>query len=118
MKPTAESDELLLEHIGERIQRVFEYTRGERSGFDASTLVQDAVLRNLQVLAESTQRLSESLKKSEPSVPWSAIAEFRNVLRHEYPHIDFEVVWKVVDQVLPELDAAVDKVVRRVRGSG
>ena len=50
--------------------RIREYTGGERTAFFGSKMVQDAVVRNLPTLAESTQRLSESLRSTEPGVPW------------------------------------------------
>lgn len=71
--------------------------------------MQNAVLRNLQTIAESTQRLSGGLKATEPEVPWRAIAGFRNVLVHDYFKIDLDVVWSVVDRDLPELAAAIDR---------
>ena len=59
-------DRLYLVHISECIARNEQYVAGSREKFMASSLIQDAVLRNLQVLAESTQRLSDSLKASIP----------------------------------------------------
>ena len=55
MTPDTSSDALLLAHIRECLQRIHEYTRGARTRFFDSHLVQDAVIRNLQTLAESTQ---------------------------------------------------------------
>ena len=72
-------------------------------------MVQDAVVRNLQTLAESTQRLSASLKATEPDVPWDSIAGFRNVLVHNYLGIDLELVWNVVETDLPELKSAIER---------
>ena len=62
-----------------------------------STLIQDAVLRNLQILAESTQRLSDNLKSQHKEVDWRGISGFRNVLVHDYLGIDIEYVWQVVE---------------------
>lgn len=112
------SDRVLLEHIGECMDRILEYTGGERATFHASRMVQDAVVRNLQTLAESTQRLSVTLKDTEQDVPWRAISGFRNVLAHDYLHIDPEVVWSVVEQDLPKLAAAVQRMTCKVCSSG
>jgi len=46
--------------------------------------LQDAILRNLQVLCESAQRLSEESKSQHPEVDWRAMSGFRNVLVHDY----------------------------------
>ena len=109
MKTDPHTDLAMLEHIRGRIARIEEYTNRERSTFYDSHLVQDAVIRNLQTIAESSQRLSDGLKETEPEVPWRAIAGFRNVLVHDYFEIDLEVVWTVVDRDLPKLAAAMDR---------
>jgi uncharacterized protein with HEPN domain len=107
MKPAPESDRVLLAHIRECIDRIQDYTGGDRIAFLRSRMVQDAVTRNLQTLAESTQRLSEAVKATEPAVPWRAIAGFRNVLTHGYLGLDPEVIWSVVEKDLPDLAQAV-----------
>ena len=114
MKSGSEADRVLLDHIRECIERIEEYTGRERPVFFDSHLVQDAVVRNLQTLAESTQRLSEAIKDHEKDVPWRAIAGFRNVLVHGYLVIDLEVVWSVVEQDLPVLSSAVERMARSV----
>ena len=47
-------------------------------------MVQDAILRRLQTLAESTQRLSEDLQEKMPTIDWRSISGFRNILVHDY----------------------------------
>ena len=111
MTPDAHSDQVLLEHIRECITRIQDYTAGGRSAFYEALLVQDAVVRNLQVLSESTQRLSDSIKHTEPDIPWRAIRDFRNVLTHGYLQIDTEVIWSVVEKDLPALADAVDRMI-------
>lgn len=96
-------DRLYLIHIAECIGRIEEYVRGGRDAFMASTLVQDAVLRNLQTLAESSQRLSDDLKARHPDIDWRRIAGFRNVLVHDYLGVDTGLVWKIVENDLPPL---------------
>ena len=117
MKSGGQLDRLLLEHIGECMERIHDYTKGEEAAFRASRMVQDAVIRNLQTLAESTQRLSASLKNTEKDIPWRAIAGFRNVLAHDYLHVDLEAVWSVVDRDLPDLAAAIERMARSVHSS-
>jgi uncharacterized protein with HEPN domain len=107
MKPQRDADQILLSHIQDCIERIQEYTGGDQAAFVGSHLVQDAVIRNLQTLAESTQRLSDALKAREPAIPWSDIAGFRNVLTHGYLGLDTQLVWSVVEQDLPGLAQAV-----------
>ena len=110
-----DSDDVLLRHVAECIARIGRHTGGSRERFMTSELVQDAVLRNLQVLAESTSRLTEGVKATEPAVPWPEIRSFRNRLTHGYLAINPDIVWEVVQQNLPELDAAVHRMLSRKR---
>ena len=101
-------DKLYLIHIRECIERIESYVgAGGEETFMASTLVQDAVLRNLQVMAESTQRLSDALKSAHPEVDWRQIAGFRNVVVHNYLNVEPNRVWLVIEQDLPSLKRSV-----------
>ena len=101
-------DKLYLIHISECIERIESYIgRMGKEEFMSSALVQDAVLRNLQTLAESTQRLSEEMKKSRSEIGWFKITGFRNVLVHDYLGVDVETIWNIVEKELPALKNAV-----------
>jgi uncharacterized protein with HEPN domain len=91
------------------LDRIVEYTNAERSRFDTLRLVQDAVIRNLQTLAESSQRLSAEIKATEPQIPWRELAGFRNVIVHGYLGVDLGAVWLVVELDLPPLSEAVNR---------
>lgn len=112
------SDRVLLAHMRDCLDRITEYTNAERSRFDASRLVQDAVIRNLQTLAESSQRLSSEIKGTEPRIPWRELAGFRNVIVHGYLGVDLGAVWLVVEQDLPGLTAAVNRMATRLGPHG
>ena len=109
MIPGPEADRVLLAHMRDCLDRILEYSHAERARFDASRLVQDAVIRNLQTLAESSQRLSSEIKGTEPQIPWRELAGFRNVIVHGYLGVDLGAVWLVVEQDLPALCAAVNR---------
>jgi uncharacterized protein with HEPN domain len=100
-------DAVYLRHIAECIRRIEKNVGGGRDEFLTSDTVQDATLRNLQTMSEATQHLSEAAKLTQPEVEWSKIAAFRNVLVHNYLGIDLELVWKVIENDLPDLKVAV-----------
>jgi uncharacterized protein with HEPN domain len=103
-----EQDRLYLEYILESAALIREYTLTGEKAFMESALLQDAVLRRLQTLAESTQRLSEEVKVRIVDVDWRAISGFRNVLVHDYMNgIDLKRVWDVVKNALPELEMSI-----------
>lgn len=106
----ADEDRVYLEHILTCTALIRDYTGQGRAEFMESELVQDAVLRRLQTMAESTQRLSNALKTRAPEVDWRALSGFRNVLVHDYlGGIDLERIWDAVDLYVPGLEAAVQK---------
>ena len=74
-----------------------------------STIIQDAVVRNLQVLAESTQRISDRVKTNYPDTEWQAISGFRNILVHDYLGLDLNLIWSVVQKRLPPLRLEIEK---------
>ena len=90
-------DRVYLRHILRCIGRIEEYTKEGRDKFFESHLIQDAVIRNLQTMAESTQRLSDTLKSTQIDVDWPALAGFRNVLVHDYMGVDLDYVYRAIE---------------------
>ena len=76
------------------------------------TLIQDAVMRNLQTMAESTQRLSDATKEAHPEVDWYKISGFRNLLVHGYLGVDLDRVWIIVERDLPGLNRAITSMLK------
>ena len=102
------SAELHLIHILECIERIENYTEGNRELFLKDGKTHDAVVRNLQTLAESTQKLPKNIKDKYPKIKWDKISGFRNILVHDYlGEIDPHTVLKVIDTHLSLLEAAV-----------
>ena len=104
-------DSLYLIHIRECLTRVADYTVGGQSEFMAETKTQDAVLRNLQIMGESTQRLSDSLKAGNPQVEWSELSAFRNILVHNYLGMDLALIWQIVTDDLPAFRQQIDTMI-------
>ena len=104
------SDSTYIRHILEMVGRIELATAGGKSAFVASTLHQDAVLRNLHTMTETTQRLSADLKAAHPEVEWATLSAFRNVLVHDYLGIDIEVVWAVVTKDLPDFKTKISTI--------
>ena len=106
-------DRIYLEHILDGIGAIRRYTRGGRTPFFADRMVQKATLRELQEIAESTQRLSDPFKAAHPKVPWRDIAGFRNVLVHGYLGLNLERVWSVIEYDLAPLQEAAELTLKR-----
>ncbi len=107
-------DNLYLIHIRECLARVAEYTSGGRDEFMQDTKTQDAVLRNLQTMGESTQRLSDSLKAGYPQVDWRDLSAFRNILVHNYMGMDLAQIWQIITDDLPPFEQQIDIMLQSV----
>lgn len=105
----SKDDSVYLYHILECIRRIAEDVKAGRQRFMESHTLQDAVLRNLQVMAESTQQLSATTKEKRPEVEWRKIAAFRNILVHDYLGIDLDTIWDVSQRDVPELKPVVEE---------
>lgn len=88
---------------------------GEKAFFQ-DTKTQDAVLRKLQILAESSKRLSIPLKEAHPEVDWRELAGFRNIVVHDYFGINMILVWQIVRDRLPELKGKVAAILESAQG--
>ncbi len=108
------SDRAYLQHKLDMIDRIEMATAAGKAAFFESVVHQDAVLRNLHTLTETTQRLSADLKLSHAEIDWAALAAFRNVVVHDYLGIDIELVWAVVTQDVPDLRIKVTKLLDSV----
>lgn len=108
---TLDKDQVYIQHILECIDKINQYTNNDKKRFTSDDLIQDGVLRRLQTMAESTQRLSEDLKQTMTDVDWRALSGFRNVLVHDYLNgIDLDRIWDIVDNYLPELKKAIESI--------
>ena len=96
-----------LEHIVQAIDRITRYTTGlGAQQFLASDMVQDAVIRNLEVVGEASrniQRHHPSFAAAHPELPLVFAYEMRNALAHGYFKIDLQVVWNTLQEDLPRL---------------
>jgi len=96
-----------LGHLLQSSDRIMQYTSGlARGQFLENSMVQDAVLRNIEILGEATRNLLECLPNLlaiYPQVPWMDIYAMRNRVAHGYFFINLELVWTVAVVDIPEL---------------
>ena len=98
---------LYLQDIAQSIEDIESYTVGmTESEFRASRLVQDAVVRRLEIIGEAARQLPAEVRSQYPAIPWRRIVGLRNRLTHEYFGILIERIWHVIERDLPLLKEA------------
>lgn len=102
-------NKVFLGHIIDCIINIEDYTKGFIiDDFLGNRMVVDAVTRNLEIIGEAARNLSDDFKSINLYIPWRDIADFRNVLIHEYFGVDKEKVWQVVQNDIPELKKEIE----------
>jgi uncharacterized protein with HEPN domain len=90
-----------LAHILECAEKVRRYIAAGEETFQRDTMIQDAVIRNFEVIGEAVKRLPEEYRIQHPEIPWRLMAGFRDVLIHGYEGVDLKRVWLVATKELP-----------------
>lgn len=107
-----------LEHIATAIGRIQRYTTGvDEAGFLSSELLQDAVIRNLQVIGEACRNIEREqpdFAAANPSLPLGRAYAMRNALVHGYFKVSAQIVWQTLRDDLPPL---LDQVRRLLSGA-
>ena len=91
-------DRPYLADILQALGRVEEIGQRGRVAFLADWLLQDAAIRNFEIVGEAVKRVSAELRAAHPEIPWADLAGFRDVLVHQYFRVDFEIVWALIEQ--------------------
>ena len=103
-------------HILEAIERIEEYVSDmDETSFLANKLVQDAVIRNLEVIGEASNNIEKRFPEfvaAHSDLPLSSAYQMRNAVAHGYFKIDDEIIWKTIHNELPGLFSMIDKIQR------
>lgn len=96
-------DRAFLQHILQAIDRIARYTSEGEDAFLDDTMIQDAVIRNLEVIGEAVKNLSSETRSMHDDIPWRRMAGMRDRVIHGYFHVNLRLVWNVVETDLPRL---------------
>lgn len=103
-------DELYVKHILEAIEKVEKFVGNSSfDDFKNNEQLQSAVVREISVIGEAAKKLSEDFKKSKPIIPWKDVVGMRDKLVHDYFEIDINMVWKTIQENLPDLKQKISK---------
>jgi len=101
-------DAVYLGHMDSAVARIAEFVgRVQRDEFDRDWTLQNALIRELEILGEAAGKLSADFVKANPEVPWKEITGLRHKLIHDYFEVDLEIVWRTATVNVPEIAAFV-----------
>ena len=100
----ARDEMLYLRHILDAINIVEEYLHGvSESQFNNTRLLQDGVIRQIEIIGEAVRHISKDIRKTYTEIPWQDVAGMRDKLIHDYFGVDIEKVWLTAQEDLPVL---------------
>lgn len=108
-------ESVYLQHILDAIAKAETYIQGvDEVMFNQNTLIQDGVIRQIEIIGEATKRLSSEMRSHYAHIPWEDIAGMRDKLIHDYFGVDIEKVWLTAKDDLPILKIEVMKILREL----
>ena len=112
----AHADVVYLRHILDAIVRIEEYIQGiSEEEFYRNYLIQDGVIRQLEIIGEATKQISQNTRKDHNQIPWKDMAGMRDKLIHGYFGVDVEQVWLTAKSDIPFLQTEIEIVLRMLK---
>lgn len=106
---------VFLEDILESIEKIEEYTANiDEDDFYENSIIQDAVLRRLEIIGEAVKNILDDFREKYPDIPWKQIAGMRDVLIHAYFGVSLRRVWKVVEEDIQDLKFRILKILEEL----
>jgi len=103
-------DKVFLKHILEEIEFLdSQFHKLEFQDLMDDPLLQRACLRSLEVIGEAVKNMSDEFKQGHPSIEWRKIAGLRDKLIHHYFGVDWDIVWDVIKNKLPQMKENIKK---------
>ena len=103
---------LFASDIIEAIEKIETYTEGySYEEFMEDMKTKDAVVRNLEIIGEAAVKIPPEIRGKYSEIPWSQIVGLRNRLIHGYFVVDYEIIWEIIKNELPELKITIKKMI-------
>lgn len=103
-------DKFFLDHIFDEIDFINAYFSNlEFEELKNDPVLQKALLKSLENIGEAVKNISEDYKNNNPEIEWRKIAGLRDKLIPHYFGVDWDLVWDVIQNKIPELDKNIKK---------
>ncbi|NOT00151.1 MAG: DUF86 domain-containing protein [Phycisphaerales bacterium] len=104
-------DRISLRHMLEHSAEAAEMIRGRsRDELDRDRKLNLALVRLMEIVGEAAARVSQEFRRFHPNIPWSRVVGLRNRLIHGYDEVDFDVLWRILQEDIPQLIPALRRV--------
>lgn len=108
----SKNDLIYIYHIRDSINKIHDYSKGlSDTEFKQKTIIQDAVIRHIEIIGEASAKLSEGFKLYYKEIPWKSIIGMRNKMIHDYFGVDIDAVWETVKTDIPILKIQINNIV-------
>lgn len=109
-------DEILfVEDILIFCRHIKSYVSGvDRTEFLANQMLQDALVRKIEIIGEAVKNISKETQSKFPEVAWSDIAKMRDKVIHHYYRVDLDAVWESATRDIPVLEPQIEKVLKSI----
>ena len=105
---------MFLDDIQLSMSRIAEYIKGyDFIEFKKDHKTVDAVIRNFEIIGEASKKLDDKIKVKYPKVPWQEMYYLRNRISHEYFGVDYEVIWDIAKNYLPNNKIQIDLIIEK-----
>lgn len=102
-----------IDHILLCISKIQKYTKDlQQTDFNRNEMLQDAVIRNIEIIGEATKKISSELKSQYREIPWKEMSGMRDKLIHDYLGVDNDVVWRTVQEDIPLIKSLIQSIDR------
>lgn len=108
------SDHERIKDIQEAIANIEKYSIQGKTAFFENELIATWIIHHLQIIGEAVRSISEDFKLNYPQTPWLKIADFRNLIVHEYFRIDLQIIWSIVENQLPQLKEQIKTILQEI----
>ena len=104
-------DDVYLRHMLEAAEQITAYLSGvDEEAFKTTRMVQDAVVRQLEIIGEAAKNISSGVRDANPTIRWKDIAGMRDKLVHQYFGVDLGIVWDTAQRDVPVLKADIARI--------
>ena len=108
-------DKARLLHISDAIKEIENYiANSSYEDFQSNSMMQFATVKQLEIIGEASNQLTEHFKKLYREFEWREIIGLRNILIHEYFGIDTKIVWDILQIDLPKLKSQVEEILKQI----